>query len=778
MIFKICVGGCAEMSETFLAEFVKMRSKWGSEEGVSQDLPVPLVDAQRTKVLLFPVIGPKASNSAHPSLEKDLLEAQHQWKSLESLLVQVRFGGSPFPALPRPQSMVIAEEDTDNAKPLQGYVQENVVYQLTLRNPLTIPLSLSHLALDCELTAPESASVGDGPGVSCLEVPHVTLEAKETKTISLSVACDRWGTLHVRALRFRLEESEDGETSDGYSMKMDAQGTVVESSSSRSCPGRVPLMIRGPRLNNSKKERCSVSYGRDSRLQLLILPQIPRVSVHFQLPQPPFSALHCGELYRSTLTIQNQGTEALGCLWLAFELAAMDAAILIHHGCAQVEPATQTQECVVFSVPLEGELAANQTVRVTVTLMSLRNSPPAKPSVFRGLVLITPMATRQDAISSVCNKLGLPVRRLATGAPISPFRVTPFVSETRVDRSLQVSALLKECFVESNSPQTCQLYLKCKHCPSLLARDSPKNMIEDVRERRIQVLGLRLWGFKAAEADVKQLRQNLGPALCLEPAEDLIWSMRIERCQEEPKEVQEIWLAQDNADVLGSKELFEFFLEQEKGHDVLLNLAILWRKVCGEATTVGQHHVSLSALDVPTMVPRESQDVALKPGPPLVFKRRQLSARRQRSSQQQQELDADMDRFVQGDGRILQSLLQHTATVQLPSGGLGAVLPVKLLLRNTLRTRSVVFEVDCLAPPSTGSALLYVHQTRFMRELKAGHTTTLSIHAFVRSPGLYALNGISLSCRLDGTTEFKIQDLPPLSMVQVTAPQFQDVDLT
>ena len=48
--------------------------------------------------------------------------------------------------------------------------------------------------------------------------------------------------------------------------------------------GQQDLKVRGPRLNNTKKEKTSVVYGNDRRLQPRIMPAMPRLQVRLFLP--------------------------------------------------------------------------------------------------------------------------------------------------------------------------------------------------------------------------------------------------------------------------------------------------------------------------------------------------------------------------------------------------------------------------------------------------------------------------------------------------------------
>lgn len=43
--------------------------------------------------------------------------------------------------------------------------------------------------------------------------------------------------------------------------------------------GRLELVVKGPRLNNSKAEKTSVIYGKDNRLNLDVVPAMPLLEV-------------------------------------------------------------------------------------------------------------------------------------------------------------------------------------------------------------------------------------------------------------------------------------------------------------------------------------------------------------------------------------------------------------------------------------------------------------------------------------------------------------------
>lgn len=79
------------------------------------------------------------------------------------------------------------------------------------------------------------------------------------------------GELHITGLAYNM-----GTSSPAPPPTATTQPSLVAAVTVR---GKMTLEAQGPRLNNSKAERASKMYGADRRLDLVIVPAMPKLEV-------------------------------------------------------------------------------------------------------------------------------------------------------------------------------------------------------------------------------------------------------------------------------------------------------------------------------------------------------------------------------------------------------------------------------------------------------------------------------------------------------------------
>ena len=83
------------------------------------------------------------------------------------------------------------------------------------------------------------------------------------------------GELHITGLAYNL-----GSSSQNASQPAMNPATGKPSFVSTICVrGKVPLEVQGPRLNTTKQEKAGKAYGPDRRLDLVVVPSMPRLQV-------------------------------------------------------------------------------------------------------------------------------------------------------------------------------------------------------------------------------------------------------------------------------------------------------------------------------------------------------------------------------------------------------------------------------------------------------------------------------------------------------------------
>ncbi|XP_010896143.2 trafficking protein particle complex subunit 8 isoform X2 [Esox lucius] len=289
-------------------------------------LPLPYINSSATRVYFGHerrlAEGEKQA-ATHVSLDQEFdRDLAAMWRDLEEQVVASANRGVVPATFQATQCCLNSQ--TDNLRFPLAVVEEPIIVEVVFRNPLKVPLVLSDVSLLWKFTLkdfsrPQDAAVGDAlafsneketlvPGtkqsddiIATEVIPEFFLNPEETKVARLKLLPHQTGQLNILGLVYNLAStpSTGGTTvSSSAALKSDgpspADGTSVR--------GRQDLEIQGPRLNQTKEEKTSVSHGPDRRLDPTITPPMPLLEVFFlQFP----TALLCGEIRKAYVEFCN-----------------------------------------------------------------------------------------------------------------------------------------------------------------------------------------------------------------------------------------------------------------------------------------------------------------------------------------------------------------------------------------------------------------------------------------------------------------------------------------
>uniref|UniRef100_A0A8C7MPU4 Trafficking protein particle complex subunit 8 n=1 Tax=Oncorhynchus kisutch TaxID=8019 RepID=A0A8C7MPU4_ONCKI len=252
--------------------------------------------------------------ATHVSLDQEFdQDLAAVWQDLEEQVVAAANRGV-VPSTFYPTQCCLNSQ-TDNLHFPLAVVEEPIIVEVAFRNPLKVPLVLSDLSLlwkftfkDFSRPQPQDIMVGDAvtitnekeaiaprkDGIITTEViPEFFMSPEETRVARLKLLPRQTGQLTILGLVYNLASTPSTGDSTINSPSATA-GTSVR--------GRQDLEIQGPRLNQSKEEKTSVSHGPDRRLDPTITPPMPLLEVFFlQFP----TALLCGEIRKAYVEFCN-----------------------------------------------------------------------------------------------------------------------------------------------------------------------------------------------------------------------------------------------------------------------------------------------------------------------------------------------------------------------------------------------------------------------------------------------------------------------------------------
>lgn len=293
---------------TYIREFINtyhqyIQQEWDSASGLPC-LPLPLIDSQVTTILLgSPQEAPTSPGwtaASHVSLDSGAI-ANDRWFALERELVTETQGTLPIVFRPNLQ---LLNKDTPNTQSPMVPVNEPVLVELIMSNPLAVSLMITDVQLVFTFKASGDQEMASDPQVkhSMFKGFNLPAGAQEKVRLELYPACT--GQILITGVQYKLSLTPDlvaapppGST---------AVPVVIE--------GQQAIEVKGPRLNSTAAEKCNVVYASDKRLEITVVPPLARLSVIFNnLPH----ILSCGELHSADVAITNTGPCAISKLLLA-----------------------------------------------------------------------------------------------------------------------------------------------------------------------------------------------------------------------------------------------------------------------------------------------------------------------------------------------------------------------------------------------------------------------------------------------------------------------------
>uniref|UniRef100_A0A8C7SVZ6 Trafficking protein particle complex 8 n=1 Tax=Oncorhynchus mykiss TaxID=8022 RepID=A0A8C7SVZ6_ONCMY len=285
-------------------------------------LPLPCINSSATRVYFGHerrlAEGEKQA-ATHVSLDQEFdQDLAAVWQDLEEQVVAAANRGV-VPSTFYPTQCCLNSQ-TDNLHFPLAVVEEPIIVEVAFRNPLKVPLVLSDLSLlwkftlkDFSRPQPQDVMVGDAVtitnekeaiaprtvqkhGIITTEViPEFFMSPEETRVARLKLLPRQTGQLTILGLVYNLASTPStGDSTINSNSFSQNQGPSVR--------GRQDLEIQGPRLNQTKEEKTSVSHGPDRRLDPTITPPMPLLEVFFlQFP----TALLCGEIRKAYVEFCN-----------------------------------------------------------------------------------------------------------------------------------------------------------------------------------------------------------------------------------------------------------------------------------------------------------------------------------------------------------------------------------------------------------------------------------------------------------------------------------------
>uniref|UniRef100_A0A8C7IEG0 Trafficking protein particle complex subunit 8 n=1 Tax=Oncorhynchus kisutch TaxID=8019 RepID=A0A8C7IEG0_ONCKI len=283
----------ATQQGAFLREYLYVyRNVPGVCEVALPQLTLPCINSSATRVYFGHerrlAEGEKQA-ATHVSLDQEFdQDLAAVWQDLEEQVVAAANRGV-VPSTFYPTQCCLNSQ-TDNLHFPLAVVEEPIIVEVAFRNPLKVPLVLSDLSLlwkftfkDFSRPQPQDIMVGDA----------VTITNEKEAIARLKLLPRQTGQLTILGLVYNLASTPSTGDSTINSPSATA-GTSVR--------GRQDLEIQGPRLNQSKEEKTSVSHGPDRRLDPTITPPMPLLEVFFlQFP----TALLCGEIRKAYVEFCN-----------------------------------------------------------------------------------------------------------------------------------------------------------------------------------------------------------------------------------------------------------------------------------------------------------------------------------------------------------------------------------------------------------------------------------------------------------------------------------------
>ncbi|XP_044054925.1 trafficking protein particle complex subunit 8 isoform X2 [Siniperca chuatsi] len=317
----------ATQQGAFLREYLYVyKSVTGVNEVSLPQLPLPCIHSSATRVYFGHerclAEGEKQA-ATHVSLDQEYdQDLAAMWCHLEEQLVAAANHGA-LPVNFQPTQSCLNSQ-TDNLRHPLAVVEEPIIVEVMLRNPLKVSLALSNLSLLWRFTANGAFTLKEktteelaGEAITNEETMTLGMSQKddivttevilefhmgpeETKMARLRLLPHRTGQLNIVGVVYNLAAASSGEMAPSTEGQQTFDLMVVR--------GSQDLKIQGPRLNQTKEDKMLVRHGPDRRLDPIIIPPMPLMEVFFlQFP----TALLCGEIRKAYVEFCNVSSVAL-----------------------------------------------------------------------------------------------------------------------------------------------------------------------------------------------------------------------------------------------------------------------------------------------------------------------------------------------------------------------------------------------------------------------------------------------------------------------------------
>uniref|UniRef100_A0A672T7Y2 Trafficking protein particle complex subunit 8 n=1 Tax=Sinocyclocheilus grahami TaxID=75366 RepID=A0A672T7Y2_SINGR len=306
----------AVQQTAFLREYLYVYKSMSqvTGDGSLPQLPLPCLHSSQTRVFCGHerrlAEGEKQA-ATHVSLDQEFdRDLSQLWRELEERVVAVvNRGAVPITFQP---SQCCLNSQTDNLRYPLAVVEEPIIVEVVFRNPLKVPLALSALCLLWKFTPkdfsdPQGSTAGETitnekEAASLKEVRLLIVSRFIVPEARLKLLPHKTGELHVLGVVYNLDTGEVD----------NSEGSLAEDL--MCVRGQQNLEIQGSRLNMTKEEKTSVTYGPDHRLDPIITPPMPLLEVFFiNFP----TGLLCGEIRKAWVEFVNMSAVPLTGLRVA-----------------------------------------------------------------------------------------------------------------------------------------------------------------------------------------------------------------------------------------------------------------------------------------------------------------------------------------------------------------------------------------------------------------------------------------------------------------------------
>ncbi|XP_059476343.1 trafficking protein particle complex subunit 8 [Neocloeon triangulifer] len=364
----LCSGSqqASSQQSVFLREYLQTLQgilEGGSENGIPI-MPIPYVDCKNIQTLLgIPSEVQSQGDVVYvsgTSFETKLDgEEKAVWDKLEEQLLTEAHGQTPM--VFKPLLQLFTPKTNNSSKP-NAVINEQLTVQLTVKNPLQIPLVFTSIRLLWNFTPEGSDSVitnenGAGQDAIDTQLMHLlTLAAGASQKIALGLIPRQTGEVNIIAVAFELCGPAP--------VSADQQPIAVT--------GKLPLSVRGPRLKGKED-----GFAPDYRLTVVIKPPLPLLQARLE---GLGNKMMCGETRRIGALLRNAGPLPLKNLFVSISPSDVDCLALpvgskppqsplSNLGPPQqgyrVGSLTVSAESKVLKIPLPGEvLGSNQEASI------------------------------------------------------------------------------------------------------------------------------------------------------------------------------------------------------------------------------------------------------------------------------------------------------------------------------------------------------------------------------------------------------------------------------